>query len=121
MEMENMKITSISYRSLRTGHGYNNTACEATAAVGEGDDPDRVLAELRFWVDRQVDATLKREDAYESLQRVEDRVAYANQEADRLQKKIDAQREVIKEHEKIAALCEEHGLGGGALLLRTAG
>lgn len=115
-----MKITEISYRSLRTGHGYNNSSVEARAIVEEGEQPENALAELRFWVDKQVDDTLKREDAYEALDRIKESVAYQTEETKRLQKRIEAQREVIRDHEKLATLARESGLGGAALLLSTA-
>lgn len=115
-----MKITRVSYRSLRTGRGYNNSSVEATAEVGDDENPEAVLSELRFWVDRSVDETLKREDAYEALESIRGTVEYQMQESARLEKRIMAQRAVIAEHSDLAEIARREGKGGGALLLETA-
>lgn len=112
-----MKITEVSYRSLRTGRGYNNTAVEAKAHVGDGEDPAKVLAELRFWTDKAVDDTLERENAYEKLCDIKASVAYAQEELERLQKRAQAYRNLLKEKTRLAELARNHGLGGDALLL----
>lgn len=115
-----MKITEVSYRALRTGHGYNNTAVEAKAEVGDGQDADAVLAELKHWVDGQVDEQLKRHDAYETLSSLGQQIVYAKSERDRLEKRVEAMREIVREHQKLADLARNHGLGGCALLLDQA-
>lgn len=115
-----MKITSVTYRCLRTGSGYNNTAVEATAAVAERDDPKQVLEELRFWVDREVDQRLKMEKELSSLDSLRYRVEQLQVQADRLQKRVDGQNEIIRENQKLADLARENGLGGAALLLLKA-
>jgi hypothetical protein len=114
-----MKITQISYRRLKTGTGYNNSALEATAAIEPHEDPIAALAELKFWVEKQLDDQLKQQDAYEKLQRVEDRVAFARAEADRHQKRGEAYRELLREKPRLIELARANGLGGDALLLEN--
>lgn len=128
-----MKITSIGYRALRTGRGYNNAAVEAHAAIAQGEDPVKALDELKFWVDKRLDASLELDDAYSDLQSVRGRVASAKQEAERLEKRnsairdyehvareVDAGREVLKMFPKLVELGREHGLINAADLLDQA-
>ncbi|MFY9351661.1 MAG: hypothetical protein WBL20_07815 [Sphingobium sp.] len=112
-----MKITEISYRSLKTGRGYNNSAVEARARIEEGETPEIALAELKFWVEKQLDGQLKQQDAYEELTNVLDRVEWAKREADRHEKRGKAYRELLKEKPRLAELARANGLGGDALLL----
>lgn len=52
-----MKITTVRYRKLVTGSGYNNQAVEAEAEVGKGEKPEDVLLELALWVRGQLGET----------------------------------------------------------------
>lgn len=52
-----MKITTVRYRKLITGSGYNNQAVEAEAIVGEGENAADVLLELSSWVKNQLGET----------------------------------------------------------------
>jgi hypothetical protein len=113
-----VKITEISYRALRTGRGYNNTAVEGRAIVEPDEDPARALAELRFWVDKQVDSTLKIDDAYADLAGVQGRVEYAKREAERYEARTKEARQFISECHELAELAKEHGKGGVALSLQ---
>lgn len=74
-----------------------------------------------MWVERQIDAHLELDDAWADLQSARDRAEGYKAEADRLQKKIDAQREVIREHSKLADIARREGLGGPAMLLEMGG
>lgn len=114
-----MKITSISYRCLRTGPGYNNTAVEAHATLDEGEAPERALADLRFWVDKQVDDTLKLTSAYEKLSDVQAQIGYAQKEAERYEARTKAARQFITDCRDLADLAREHGKGGLALSLEN--
>lgn len=51
-----MKITIVQYRQLESGPGFSNRAVEAAAEVGEGEDPQTVLNELRIWIEAQLQA-----------------------------------------------------------------
>lgn len=112
-----MKIMEISYRSLKTGRGYNNSAVEARARLEAGEDPEKALAELKFWVEKQVDDNLKQQEAHETLTNVLDRVEWAKREADRHEKRGEAYRELLREKPRLADLARANGLGGDALLL----
>ncbi|WP_069337189.1 hypothetical protein [Sphingobium yanoikuyae] len=112
-----MIITEISYRSLKTGRGYNNSAVEARAQLEDGEDPDKALADLRFWVEKQVDDNLKELSAMDSLRSATDRLEGARAEAERIEKRVDAYRTILKEKPRLAELARANGLGGDALLL----
>jgi hypothetical protein len=113
-----VKIVNVTYRALRTGSGYNNVAVEACSIVGFEDDPDTVLAELRFWVDKQVDSKLKLDDAYADLASVQGRVEYAKREAERYEARTKEARQFITDCHELAELAKEHGKGGIALSLQ---
>ena len=115
-----MKITEISYRSLRTGRGYNNTSVEARAIVEAHESPEKALADLRFWVDKQVDDTLKREDAYATAESIEQSIEWKRDQVARLDKEIAAKRAVVREHGALAKLARESGLPTMATLLEMA-
>lgn len=112
-----MKIVEISYRSLRTGRGYNNSALEAKAAVQPGESAEIVLMELRHWVDKKLDDTLKREDAYEDIDHLEARKTSLKGDIERLEKRADAFRDLMRQKQKLAALARDNNMGGDALLL----
>lgn len=114
-----MKITEISYRALRTGRGYNNTSVEGRAVLEEDDTPEQALQELKFWVERQIEAGLKIDDAYADLANVQARVGYAEKEAERYEKRANEARQFIKDCRELAAIAREHGKAGMALSLEN--
>jgi hypothetical protein len=116
-----ISITEVTYRALRTGRGYNNTSVEAKAAVPATLTPEAVLSDLRMWVERQIDAHLELDDAWADLQSAQRRAKGYKEEAEQLQKKIDAQRKVLQEHSKLAEIARREGLGGPAMLLEMGG
>lgn len=128
-----MKITSISYRALRTGRGYNNAAVEAHAQIDADDDPIRALEELKFWVEKRLDASLELDDAYADLASVRGRVELAKRDAERIEQRNQAARDherimreveagsaVIKKFERLVELAQEHGLSSEAAELDAA-
>ncbi len=50
-----MKITQVSYRELRQNpdHRFENKCIEASSVVGDAEDAELVLANLKKWVDAQ--------------------------------------------------------------------
>ena len=50
-----MKITSVSVRRLKTTHGYNNVAIEATSQVQDWEDPAGVREEVDLWVQAELE------------------------------------------------------------------
>lgn len=114
-----VEITSVTYRALRSGRGFSNSAVEATAIVPEGSDPSAVLAQLRQFVDAEVDENLKRTDAYETLSDINLRIIDAKSELERTEKRANAYRSLLKERTKLADLARANGLGGDALILET--
>lgn len=112
-----MKIIQISYRRLKTGTGYNNSALEAAATIEPHEDPVACLAELKFWVEKQLDDQLKQIEAYEKLTGVLDRVEWAKKEAKRLEGRAEAFRQLLRGKPELADLARANGLGGDALLL----
>lgn len=114
-----MKITEVSYRALRTGRGYNNTSAEAKAEVEDGETPESVLARLRQWVDGQIDETLKRDDAYEKLSEINERLGDAQRDLERVEKRAKEARAFIAECREIADIARREGKGGMALLLEN--
>lgn len=114
-----MKITEISYRSLRTGRGYNNTAVEARAEIGSDQTPEEALADLRAWVDQQVDEHLKRQDIYEKISDLNERLGYLLKEEETVKRRVEEMRTLLRERHKLADLARSRGLGGDALLLEN--
>lgn len=128
-----MKITSVSYRALRTGRGYNNAAVEAHATIDPDEDPIKAVEELKFWVEKRLDASLELDDAYADLASVRGRVETAQRELERLRdqsqtirdhselkRQIAAGHEVLKKFDKLVELAREHGLSNAADLLDLA-
>jgi len=68
-------------------------------------------------VNKQVDDTLKLDNAYEELSEVQARVGYAQKEAERYEKRAAEARAFIKDCRELVDLAREHGKGGIALTL----
>lgn len=114
-----MKISEISYRALRTGHGYNNTSVEAKTVVDENVAPEQALAELRAWVDGQVDEQLKRHDLFEKIADLNDRAGRALRDAERYEARAEAAKAFIRECRDLADIARKDGKGGIALTLEN--
>ncbi len=52
-----MLLKTVTYRKLVSSPGFSNEAVEATAFVGLELDPNKVLAELKLWVNAQLEGS----------------------------------------------------------------
>ncbi len=64
------RVTVVRYSKLFNLGGYENERIGASARVGEGDTPERVLAMLMGWVEDQREARKKRERAEREMRRL---------------------------------------------------
>lgn len=101
-----MKITSVTYRRLKSGPGYEHEAVEATAEVGE-ETPLEALTELRGWVDAQLGERQRAQQLAWDASEAETRLRAARAELKSVQGLIAEAREVWN---GAKAFCERHGL-----------
>jgi len=76
-----LKITKVMYQRVSNLGNYEAERVEAEAEVGAKEDPDKVLAELKTWVNTQlgIEPELTAKDAQKLRKQLErfDRVKYA--------------------------------------------
>lgn len=113
-----MKITAIRYRRLKSQTvGYGHEAVEAEAQVEDGEAPDDALSALKAWVDRHVDAALRHEYNARRAEELANRVAGLESDRDRLRSEVERNREILRQHSKLADLARANGMGEQADLL----
>lgn len=66
-----MKITSVTYRELKSTPGYGHQAIEATAEIRVSESPDLVLEELKSWVKKQLGLSDAIQDAQSKLRELQ--------------------------------------------------
>jgi hypothetical protein len=72
-----------------------------------------------LWVDAQIDDTLKRDDAYETLAQINERCGQAERDAERAERRTREARAFIAECRELAEIARREGKGGIALSLEN--
>lgn len=96
-----MKITTLSFRQLRSGPGYEHRAVEATAILEDGETPEEALDDLQQWVARQIGAD------QDSLRRIQFEIERLKDTERNLTGEVAAYRE---RWARARAFLERHGL-----------
>ena len=92
-----MKITTVEYRRLVTGPGYNNTTVGATATVDANETPEDALNHLMAWVYRQYEQGRADETARAAVTRFDEAIADRKAELARLDNELKETRKYWRE------------------------
>ena len=87
LEPVQTRITSVHYSKLFNLGDYQNEKIGVTAQVGEGDDPEAVMAMLMRWVEDQRGLRKKREEAEWEMRELERQEARLKAEAEKLEER----------------------------------
>jgi len=105
-----MRIIAVRIGKLVTGPGYNNTRAEVEVSVDEGENPDAAADLARITVDREIRQTKEIDKLYTTLNGLREDVADAERELERLTRKIDLSRQIIRSNDRIQALAAAAGI-----------
>lgn len=91
-----MRITSVTFRELISGPGYQNKAIEAAASVEKGETPEDALFALAQWVKAQL-----RGDAVADIQELRNEVNFLHRQRQQLRGAVaQAEAELKRAEEK---------------------
>ena len=110
-----MKITHVRVSVLESGPGYNNSSCTLEASIDEGDDWTAVADELRGMCRQHIRGAKEVDRLWERVNEAQDRLANIEREIERKIREVEANRKIIREHDRLVAICHREGIDPGAL------
>lgn len=110
-----MKITHVRVSVLISGPGYNNSSCALEAELEDGDDYAAVADELRGRCKSQIKAQQEVERLWERVDEARQTVSDLEREIQRKRAEVEENRKIIRDHDRLVAICHREGIDPGAL------
>lgn len=90
------RITSVSYRRLRSFGSYENEAVEVTAEVRAGENPEKVYGQLVLWVADRLGVSAELRDQWAERDKVAAEKANLERDVARLRDKYEKAKEFLE-------------------------